>query len=550
MWLPISILGALQLASIPLSVAASPDVGSLPDHNDKTRCHFPRLIDATSDQLRAGLDKGCFSSVDLVKAYIERIAEVNSTLEVVAELNPDAIDIARCLDVERKHGKIRGPLHGLPIILKGNIGVAGKMNTSDGSYALLGAKLPEDSTVVSKLREAGMVLLGMAGLSEWANFRSSNSSNGWSAYGGQVTGAYFPQQDPFGSSSGSGVASDLGLAFAALGSETSGSLISPSQQNNVVGLKPTVGLTSRYLLIPLSEHQDTIGPMARTVKDAAKILQVIAGPDPKDNYTSAIPFETIPDYVAACQLSALQGKRIGIPTNVLDLPLTDPATIKAFNAAVALLADSGATIVKDANYSSFKEFWESPLPVQILYADLISDLASYLSKLQTNPNNIHSLSDLRDFTQKFPLEEFPDRDTRSWDAALALGFNNTSPEFWPAYQELVRLAGEGGIFGALRRDKLDAIILPSMLAAFGSAVVGAPIVTVPMGAFPADTEVVTVPRDLVSIAPGIPMGISFVGNLWSEETLIGIAYAFEQKTEHRGKLSRYIEPKTELKDVQ
>ncbi|OJD20031.1 hypothetical protein AJ78_00047 [Emergomyces pasteurianus Ep9510] len=541
---PISMLGALQLVSLPLSVAAAPDFGSIP-----ARCHFPPLIEATSDQLQAGLKKGCFSSVDLVNAYIERIAEVNSTLKVMAEVNPDAIDIARSLDVERKHGRIRGPLHGLPIIIKGNIGVADKMNTTDGSYALLGAKLPEDSTVISKLREAGMVILGMAGLSEWANFRSSNSSNGWSAYSGQVTGAYFPQQDPFGSSSGSGVGSDLGLAFAALGTETSGSLISPSQQNNVVGLKPTVGLTSRYLVIPLSQHQDTVGPMARTVKDAAKILQAIAGPDPKDNYTSAIPFKTIPDYVAACKRSSLKGKRIGIPTNVLDLPLTDPATMKSFNAAVAVLANSGATIVKDANYSSFKEFWESPLSGEILYADLISDLASYLSKLQTNPNNIHSLADLRDFTQKFPLEDFPDRDTRSWDAALALGVNNTSPEFWPAYQKLVRLAGEGGIFGALRRNNLDAVVLPSMLAAFGSAVVGAPIVTVPMGAYPADTKVVTVPRDLVSIAPGIPMGISFVGNLWSEETLIGMAYAYEQKTQNRRKLSRYIEPKTELKDV-
>ncbi|PGH33005.1 hypothetical protein GX50_04220 [[Emmonsia] crescens] len=544
MLLPTFAFGTLQLVSLPLSAAASTRFDSL-----SARCDFPSLIDATSDQLQVGLAKGCYSSVDLVNVYIARIADVNSTLQVVTELNPDAIDIARRLDVERENGKIRGPLHGLPIIIKGNIGVADKMNATAGSYALLGAKLPEDSTMVAKLREAGMIIIGVAGLSQWANFRSSNSSNGWSAYGGQVTGAYVPQQDPSGSSSGSAVVSDLGLAFATLGTETSGSIISPSEKNNIVGIKPTVGLTSRYLVVPISQHQDTIGPMARTVKDAAKLLQVIAGPDSNDNYTSAIPFDSIPDYVAACQLCALQGKRIGIPTNVLEQPFMDPATLEAFNAAVSILVDSGAIIVKGANYSALKEFNDSPLPPQIIYADFVSDLAGYLSKLQTNPNNINTLPDLRDFTQTFPLEAFPDRDTLAWDDALALGFNNTSPKFWPAYQEIVRLAGEGGIFGALRKDNLDAIILPTSVAALGSGVVGAPIVTVPMGAWPADTEVVTGPRSLVPIAPGIPMGLSFLGDLWSEEALIGMAYAYEQKSLNRKKLSRYIEPRTELRDI-
>ncbi|OAT01640.1 amidase [Blastomyces dermatitidis ER-3] len=484
---------------------------------------------------------------EFASAYIGRIADVNSTLQVVAELNPDAIAIARRLDVERKHGKLRGPLHGLPVLIKGNIGVADKMNTTSGSYALLGAELPEDSTVVVKLREAGVIILGMAGLSEWANFRSFNSSNGWSAYGGQVTGAYVPKQDPSGSSSGSGVASDLGLSFATLGTETSGSIVSPSGQNNIAGIKPTVGLTSRYLVVPISQHMDTIGPMARTVKDAAKLLQVIAGPDLNDNYTSAFPFDHVPNYVAACQRSSLKGKRIGLPTNVLEQ--VAPEILDNFNAAVKVMTDSGAIIVKDANYSALEESNTSPLPGEVISADFVNDIANYFSKLQTNPNNINTLSDLRDFTQAFPLEAYPDRNTGSWDGALALGYNNTSPEFWPKYQNALQLAGEGGVLGALRRNKLDAIVLPSSLASIGPGILGSPIVTVPMGAWPVGTEVVTTPRDLVLWAPGVPMGLSFLGDFWSEEALIGMAYAYEQKSLKRKTLSRYIEPKTELKDV-
>jgi amidase len=182
------------------------------------------------------------------------------------------------------------PLHGLPILIKNNIATADKMNNTAGSWSLVGAKVPRDSTMAVKLRKAGAIILGKTNLSQWANYRSSNSSNGWSAYGGQTYGAYYPGQDPSGSSSGSGVSSSLGLAFASLGTETDGSILSPSQMNNIVGIKPTVGLTSRSLVIPISEHQDTVGPMARTVKDAAYILQAIAGPDQYDNYTSAIPW--------------------------------------------------------------------------------------------------------------------------------------------------------------------------------------------------------------------------------------------------------------------
>jgi amidase len=220
---------------------------------------YPDLLEVGAEELVAGLESGAWTSVDLTKAYILRIKETNSVLCAVTEINPDALSIAAALDAERANGTIRSVLHGIPMLIKNNIATDDQMNNTAGSYSLLGAKAPRDATVASKLRAAGVILLGKSNLSQWANFRSSNSSNGWSAHGGQVTGAYYPNMDPSGSSSGSGVGVSIGLAFAALGTETDGSIVSPSSANNLVGIKPTVGLTSRSLVIPISEHQDTVG---------------------------------------------------------------------------------------------------------------------------------------------------------------------------------------------------------------------------------------------------------------------------------------------------
>lgn len=426
------------------------------------------------------------------------------------------------------------------------------MNNTAGSYALLGAKVPRDATVAAKLRKAGAILLGKSNLSQWANFRSSNSSNGWSAHGGQTYGAYYPGQDPSGSSSGSGVASSLGLAVASLGTETDGSIISPAQQNNIVGIKPTVGLTSRALVIPISEHQDTVGPMARTVKDAAYLLQAIAGPDPYDNYTSAIPFNnTLPDYVAACTLDALKGKRIGVPRNYIGrrTPTTAPI-LDAFEAALAVLAAAGATIVDNTNYTAYAAYQESTAEGTVLNADFVANLHTYLASLSLNPNNLSSLAAVRTFTQTNPLEHFPDRDTLVWDEALSLNFSNTDPPFWEAYQEDLYLGGAGGILGALANYSLDAVVTPSYVASGISAIIGAPVVTVPLGAYPANTTVrVNARGDLNATAPGVPFGISFSGKHWSEEGLVGMAYAFEQRTGVREKVRPYVKPKTELGDV-
>ncbi|KAL8672956.1 MAG: hypothetical protein Q9168_002589 [Polycauliona sp. 1 TL-2023] len=514
---------------------------------------FPNLIDATTEELETGLEAGLFTSCDLVKAYVARIAEVNSTLHAVTEVNPDALSIAAELDAERANGTIRGPLHGMPILIKGNIGTADAMSTTAGSFALLGATLPQDSTIAAKLRKAGVIILGKTNLSQWANFRSNNSTNGWSAYGGQTTGAYYPQQDPSGSSSGSGVASSIGLALATLGSETSGSILSPSQLNNLVGIKPTVGLTSRALVIPISERQDTVGPMARTVKDAAYLLQAIAGKDVDDNYTLAQPFENPPDYVGACNYSSLRGKRIGIPRNIITPGQGDGPVLSAFDMAIRIIRRAGATVIDNVNITEFAldRYLNSNASSIVLDADFISDLPSkYLSKLATNPNKVHDLADVRNFTRTFPPEEYPNRDTAVWDEALSLGFNNTSPQFWAAYQENLEIAGRQGILGVLANNSLDALILPTDYSPGLPALVGTPVVTVPLGKSPANTTVVRNKRGtLVVSAPNIPFGLSFIGPAWSEADLIGFAYAYEQRTMVRNQIQTYIVPHVELADV-
>ncbi|PVH82022.1 amidase signature enzyme [Cadophora sp. DSE1049] len=439
-------------------------------------------------------------------AYLARIAEVNNTFHAVTEVNPDALAIAAELDAERSTGSIRGPLHGIPILLKNLIATNDKMNNTAGSWALVGARVPRDSTVAQKLRAAGAILLGKANLSEWANARSSNSTDGY----------------PSGSSSGSAVATALGLALGALGTETDGSIISPASFSNVVGIKPTVGLTSRYLVIPISEHQDTVGPLARTVKDAAMILKAIAGTDPRDNYTSDIPGGITPDYVAACKYSALSGVRLGIPRNVLFLSDDKYAPmIEAFEKAVNVLRHAGATIVEDTNFTAAAEFLNSNLPQVVVNADITVDLKKYFDSLT---------------------------DTGQWDEALA-SWNNTDPRFWPAYQQNLYYGGDGGLLGAIKRHNLDAVILPSELSSDWAAAVGSPIVSVPMSSYPAGTPVVKNDRSLVESAPNMPFGLGFLGERFTERKLIGMAYAFEQRTKVRDKVPPYLKPSVELADI-
>ncbi|KAK3355986.1 amidase signature domain-containing protein [Neurospora tetraspora] len=521
--------------------------------------HFPSLLDADLEDLAAGLEKGLFTSVDLVNAYTRRILEVNSTLKAVTQLNPDALTIASELDIARTNGTIRGPLHGIPILLKDNIATADKMDNTAGSYALVGAKVPEDSTVAAKLRKAGAIILGKTNLSEWANFRSKNYTSGWSTTGGQTEGAYYPQQDPSGSSSGSGVASALGLALASLGTETHGSILAPSDANNLVGIKPSVGLTSRYLVVPISEHQDTVGPMARTVKDAAYVLSAIVGSDPNDNYTSAIPFSSdkTPDYVGACDYFALRGARIGVPRNLIEIdgdddPSTSPYAplLPAFETALSILRSAGATIIDDLFLPGFDTIKKENFEFTVVDTDFPRNLATYFAQLIVNPHNLTSLKDLERFTHSFPEEDWPEHDTLTWDRSFNVSATTTPAQAWGNYTALQHYAGELGLFGALKNHSLDAMVLPTMFAMGLPAELGSPVISVPMGKYPEDAKKLKNGYgNQWLVAPGVPFGLAFMGERFSEEKLIGLAYAFEQRTKVRGQVRPYLVPRTEVGDV-
>lgn len=519
---------------------------------------FPSLLDANLEDLVSGLEKGSFTSVDLVNAYTRRILEVNSTLKAVTQLNPDALTIASELDAARTDGKVRGPLHGIPILLKDNIATADKMDNTAGSYALVGAKVPQDSTVAAKLRKAGAIILGKTNLSEWANARSRNSTSGWSATGGQTEGAYYPQQDPSGSSSGSGVTSALGLALASLGTETHGSILAPSDANNLVGIKPSVGLTSRYLVVPITEHQDTVGPMARTVKDAAYLLSAIVGRDPNDNYTSAIPFSSdnedkVPDYVGACNYFALRGARIGVPRNLIDDPNPAYAPIlPVFEKALAILRSAGATVIDDLTLPGYDALKKANYSYEsiVMNSDFPRNLASYFAKLTVNPNNISSMKDLERFTHSDPREHWPLMDTLTWERALNVSATTSEAEAWGNYTTLQHYAGVEGLFGGLKNHSLDAMVVPTLWSSTLPAVLGSPVISVPMGSYPEDAE--KLKNDFGNqwlVAPGVPFGLAFMGERFSEEKLIGLAYAFEQRTKVREKVRPYLVPKTEVGDV-
>jgi len=311
-----------------------------------------------------------------------------------------------------------------------------------------------------------------------------------------------------------------------------------------VGIKPTVGLTSRYLVLPVSEHQDTVGPMARTVRDAARLLQVLTGVDANDPYTLAsLVRDQIPDYPTSCKVSGLENKRIGIARNVIkESPCDIQYTIAEFERAISTMKEAGTIIIDNTDFTAFSE-WKKRKYNPVTRADFASNIVRFFGQLEYNPNNINSIESLREFTQNHPAEDYPSRNTANWDVAIEQQLNNKCPEFEHMYQQNLFLGGEGGILGALERHNLDAIVLPTAVAFEIPALVGTPIITVPLGAASADTPVtMEASGDVVEMAPGIPFGISFLGAKWSEQTLIEIAFAFEQITQTRRGLKRQIEP--------
>ncbi|PVH86294.1 amidase signature enzyme [Cadophora sp. DSE1049] len=508
---------------------------------------YPSLLNTSIDDIGHGLDSNSFTAVDLVNAYIARIREVESTLNAVVEINQDALDIAEQLDAEQKRHGRRGPLHGVPILLKDNLGTTDGMQTTAGSLCLIHSTPSRESSVVDRLRKAGAVILGKTNVSEWLNLRSKISSGGWSSRAGQTYGPYFHKQDPCGSSSGSAVAVAVGLASSALGSETDGSIVCPSNKNNIVGIKPTVGLVSRDAVFPGSFRQDTVGPLGRTVRDAALILNVIAGRSPWDNYTNNIPFARIPDYTALCDLSALKGARIGIPRNAIQ---GSSGVLSAFESAISFFEAAGAVLVDHTDFDSFSDFKNLDRN-KVTYRDLRSSYESYFSQLVKNPRNPKTLEDVIKFIKETPEEEYPNRDIAIFEEALAAPAEDTE-EYLDILRKGLKLVGEKGILGSLERWNLDALILPtaSVVATSMAALGGYPLVNVPMGFHPPDAPIEKNRRgDLVNNAPGIPIGLQIMGKPFDEQRLVGYAYAFEQVSRIREQIQPKILPKTELGDV-
>ncbi|KIJ18363.1 hypothetical protein PAXINDRAFT_110870 [Paxillus involutus ATCC 200175] len=518
-----------------------------------------RLYEAGIAELQQGLEKGRFTSVDLVKAYLARIEEVNlngAALHAVIETNPQALSQAAALDAERKNNGTRGPLHGIPLLLKDNIATLHEevLTSVSGSHALLGSEVVGDAPVAAKLRKAGAIFIGKTNMSEWANFRGQVPS-GFSGRGGQTVSPYYPNGDPSGSSSGSGVAMAVGLAAGSLGSETYGSIISPSSRNNIVGIKPTVGLVSRTRVIPISSTQDTVGPMCRSVADAALLLSFIAGKDESDEAAKSQP--EILDYMKALDRDALKGKRLGVPRKLIKETVN--LVEEEFNKALDILRSLGAEIVDPADFRNYEELRASEYQSLVLTVELKVGVNKYISELRKRPPNIDNLADVIKFNNENKEKELPEPYHTDQSQFYKSEDSKEDEQYYEAVKKDYELGRTEGIDATLKEFGLDAIItvLPS---SYGSAtkaagIAGYPIVSVPLG-FHAGTVQPTPnpPTPLHNEAPDMPFGLCFMGTAYSEYQLIGLAYAFEQATqlEVRLKGRKAIPeaiPKTQLKDV-
>ncbi|HKO97595.1 MAG TPA: amidase [Pyrinomonadaceae bacterium] len=486
------------------------------------------LEEMTISELQQGMASGKFTARSLVKKYIDRIEDVDKDgpkINSVIELNPEATAIAESLDRERREKGPRGPLHGIPILIKDNIDTADRMKTTAGSLALLDSKPHRDAFVVKKLREAGVVILGKTNLSEWANFRSTNSSSGWSARGGQTKNPYVLSRNPCGSSSGSGAAPAANLCAAAIGTETDGSVVCPSSANSLVGIKPTVGLISRAGIIPISHSQDTAGPMARTVKDAAILLGALVGVDSGDAETRRAQGKSLADYTQFLDNDGLKGARLGIARKHFGF---NDAVDKLMNDRIADLKRLGAVIIDPADIPTTGKFDESEL--EVLLYEFKADLNAYLAQAGgTIP--VRSLKDLIAFNEKNREREMPFFGQELFIRAQAKG-PLSSPKYRAALRKNHLLTRDQGIDFVMRKFRLDALVAPTGGPAWPtdwingdhfkggysstSAVAGYPHITVPAG-----------------YAFGLPVGISFFGGAWSEPKLIKFAYAFEQATKAR-----------------
>jgi amidase len=479
-------------------------------------------------QLQAHMAKGELTARAVIEGYLARIDRIDRhgpCLNAIIELNPHALAIADALDAERRASGPRGPLHGIPILLKDNIDTADRMGTTAGSLALAGSPAEKDATVARRLRQAGAVILGKTNLSEWANFRSSRSTSGWSSRGGQTRNPYALDRNPCGSSSGSAVAVAADLCAAAVGTETDGSIICPAQANGIVGVKPTVGRVSRAGIIPIAHSQDTAGPMARTVADAAALLGVLAGADPGDPATSGREAGADCDYTAFLDPDGLRGARIGVARNFTG---ADSRVDAILEECVRVMADMGAAIVDPANVETPKQMEESEL--EVLLYEFKADLNAYLAGRPDAP--VHSLAEIVAFNERHREAVMP-----YFGQEMLLLAENRGPLTDEAYrgalESCVRHGRAEGIDATLQRHSLDAIVAPSGGPAWLTDYVLGDHFTGCSSSSPAAVAgypSITVPASFIC---GLPIGISFFAGAHAEPTLIRLAYAFEQATHIR-----------------
>ncbi len=479
-------------------------------------------------ELQSRMTKGTLTSHALTAAYLSRIAAVDRsgpTLNAVIETNPDALTIASERDAERRAGKVRGPLHGIPVLIKDNIDSADRMQTTAGSLSLIGKPAPRDAFIVQRLRDAGAVLLGKTNLSEWANFRSTRSTSGWSGRGGQTRHPFVLDRNPCGSSSGTGSAISANLAAVGIGTETDGSIICPSSICGLVGIKPTVGLWSRSGIVPISSSQDTAGPMARTVSDAAALLGALTGVDARDSATADSAGKSATDYTTFLNAKSLQGARLGVARNMAGFhPMTDAA----FERAIESLRNAGAVIVDPANVPTVGKYDEAELDV-LLY-EFKAGVNAYLAERGATVS-VRTMDDVIAFNRANAGAEMPYFGQEQMERAQSMGSLDDA-KYREAVATCRRLSRDEGIDAIMAQHSLDAIVAPSNGPSWPTdlingdrysggnssvaAVAGYPSITVPMG-----------------FVDALPLGVSFIGRAWSEGRLIGLAYAFEQTTKAR-----------------
>jgi len=486
------------------------------------------LEEATIADLQDGMKSGKFTARALVEQYSARIDEIDKhghAINAIIERNPDALSIAEGLDQERKVKGPRGPMHGIPVLIKDNIDTADKMMTTAGSLALVGSKPMQDSYVAQKLRSAGAVILGKTNLSEWANIRSGHSTSGWSGRGGLTRNPYVLDRNPCGSSSGTGAGISANLCAVGIGTETDGSIVCPSSSNGLAGIKPTVGLVSRNGIIPISHTQDGAGPMCRTMRDAATLLGALTGVDPGDSATAASAGKSYTDYTQFCDPNGLKGARIGVARKYFGF---SDAVDALMEQALDVMKRQGATVVDPAEIETLGKFDESEL--LIFMYELKADLNAYLARLGPNAP-VRTLKDIIDFNEHNREKEMPYFGQDLFIKAEAKG-PLTEKAYLDAIEKNHRLARTEGIDATMDKFHLDAIVAPTGGPAWitdlvnGDHFAGGSSNAAAVAGYPN----INVTAGFIS---GLPVGISFFGRAWSEPTLIRLAFAFEQATKAR-----------------